>query len=351
MRRTRGPRGLSLALAVVVMLAAPAVAAAADPVTPPPARAVSADIGPDASAGPSVSRSLLLLLAAAALVATAGAVWQERGSPRALAHGRVARRPRREVGTTAYRVARRLGFRYSHSRDALVLRGVGNSIGPVLRLRTDPALPVAPRPRPSTGPSRRTVDLVCLPLPATQHGRLWQLTAVDVDSGYTWAELTRPRGAAPSPEQTLAFVQRIAAQLAGRSLQLDAIVVQPGSAHRRALSTAVELADVRLARGLPDGRRAPAAARRHQELVRERWERVLFQGGAPPLDLLERQLQQWIAIDNETAGNVPLAAGEGAAELSPSAALGGVIVAGGGHRRPDAREAAPTVPVGGPERR
>lgn len=44
-------------------------------------------------------------------------------------------RRRRGVGPTTYRLARLCGFRYSAWRDALVLRGVGERIGPVLKVR------------------------------------------------------------------------------------------------------------------------------------------------------------------------------------------------------------------------
>lgn len=350
MRRHQRSGAFALLLALCALGAvatAPALAGAPDAVARSP-RPVSADTGPTASDGPAVPRPMLLVLAAAALVATAGAIWQERGSPRAVAHGRVVRRPRREVGAGAYRVARRLGFRYSRSRDALVLRAVGNTFGPVLRRRTVHApLPLASPPPASPGRPARLVDLVCLPLPSPQHGRLWQLTAVDVDSRYTWAELTRPRGAAPSPEQALAFVQRIAAHLGGRGLGLDAVVVQAGSTHRRTLATAVELGDVQLLRALPGPRRHPIAAQRHHEISSVHWDHALAASGAPPLDLLERQLQRWIAADNETARDT---AHDG---LSPTAALGGAPVpaAAGERPRTTTREVTPPPTIGSRTRR
>jgi hypothetical protein len=335
MRRIPALCALAAAFAVCAFATAPAVAVGVPglPIAAAPAsQAVAIDGETEGGGGPSVPRPLLLLIAAAALVATAGAIWQERGSPRALAHGRVVRRRRREVGATTYQAARRAGFRYSDSRDALVLRGVGNSVGPVLRLRGGQApTPIARPERNAPGRRERLVDLVCLPLPDTTQGRLWQLTAVDVDTRFTWAELTRPRGAAPSPEQALAFMRRVAAHLGGRGLRLDAVVVQAGSTHRRVLATAVELADVRLLRALPGPRRHPIAAQRHQEIVTAHWDHVLASTGAPPLDLLERQLQRWVALDNETPG-ASLAGG-----LSPSDALGGapVVAAPATGGRPD----------------
>jgi len=42
-------------------------------------------------------------------------------------------RRRRQVGPVGVRIAKVFGFRYDAVRDAYVLRGVGNRVGPVLR--------------------------------------------------------------------------------------------------------------------------------------------------------------------------------------------------------------------------
>ena len=44
-------------------------------------------------------------------------------------------RKRRQVGPATLRLARICGFRYDESRDAYILRLVGNRVGPVLRSR------------------------------------------------------------------------------------------------------------------------------------------------------------------------------------------------------------------------
>jgi hypothetical protein len=46
---------------------------------------------------------------------------------------RTARRPRRYIDPSLFVILRPV-FRYSRSRDAFVLRGVGSSLGPVLRV-------------------------------------------------------------------------------------------------------------------------------------------------------------------------------------------------------------------------
>jgi hypothetical protein len=250
----------------------------------------------DAAIG-GVATPLLLVLAAAALTVAGATLRWGRRRGRHLAGGVAQRRRRREVSVGTYRLAHMTAFRYSPSRDALVLRGVGHRIGPVLRLPRALA-PLPPPLQVSATNAALTVDLACLPLPAPQHGRVWQLTAVDVDAGFTWAELTRPRGAPPRVEQAHALLERIAAQLAGRGLRLAAVVVQPGSTHRHTLVAAAEAAGVELRFGLTadDGR--PLAAQRHERLVAEHWEQALATPGAPPLDALERLLQQWVDAGN-----------------------------------------------------
>ena len=51
---------------------------------------------------------------------------------------RTAARPRRRVGGRTLTMARALGFRHDPSRDAYILRGVGDRFGPVLRDKAAP---------------------------------------------------------------------------------------------------------------------------------------------------------------------------------------------------------------------
>jgi len=52
--------------------------------------------------------------------------------------GRHVHRPRRQISADRVRWLRLLGFRYSAGRDAYVLRGVGNQLGPVYRVEHAP---------------------------------------------------------------------------------------------------------------------------------------------------------------------------------------------------------------------
>jgi hypothetical protein len=61
---------------------------------------------------------------------------------------RTVRRPRRYIATTWFAILRP-AFRYSRSRDAFVLRGLGSTVGPVLRIDR------RSRQRPFAGAERR----------------------------------------------------------------------------------------------------------------------------------------------------------------------------------------------------
>lgn len=47
-------------------------------------------------------------------------------------------RPRRMISSKSIWLLKMLGFRYSSSRDAYVLRMVGNQFGPVYKVRIEP---------------------------------------------------------------------------------------------------------------------------------------------------------------------------------------------------------------------
>jgi hypothetical protein len=102
--------------------------------------------------GPGVELLIVLVLLMLLLIAI-GALASRRVGP--------YRRPRRRRAVTPplYSLAMRAGFRYSHVRDALVLRGIGERFGPVLVRnsgRGDTAPPLEPeRDRTAVGAAPR----------------------------------------------------------------------------------------------------------------------------------------------------------------------------------------------------
>jgi hypothetical protein len=64
-------------------------------------------------------------------------------------------RPRRTVSPRRLRMLRVVGFRYSASRDAYVLRLIGNRLGPVYKVAPGPdRAPDAPKPSSPPGSTR-----------------------------------------------------------------------------------------------------------------------------------------------------------------------------------------------------
>ncbi|ADB49711.1 hypothetical protein [Conexibacter woesei] len=279
----------------------------------------------------------LAVLALFALVAVVVATWRSGGAPAPRWAARTTPRPRRSVGPTVYRVAQLLGFRHSRSRDALVLSVAQGRYGPVLRLRDDgagtangivaravrapsptrpPARPVprpvpvaldaAPLPSPALvapSPTRRIVDVAVLPLPPLPGAKeLWQLTAVDVETRFVWADVARASASGePAPERATRFVRRVADELEARGLRLDAIVVRPGSTGRHPLFHDGAADGVRLLRIVPGPRRGRIAARMHARAVAGYWRPALGAGDRRPLPTLRRGLQTWAEEYNDAA--------------------------------------------------
>ena len=62
-------------------------------------------------------------------------------------------------------------------------------------------------------------------------GTVWQYTAIDVASAYTWAELhTTPRN--PAAKWTSHLARRVAADLAARGWELETVMTDNGSEFR-----------------------------------------------------------------------------------------------------------------------
>lgn len=225
---------------------------------------------------------------------------------------RAAPRRRRTVGPRRYALARRCGFRYSYVRDALVLRGVGRRWGPVLRLRDDARVPLAglvvAEPPAAAPPeevaSARTVDVVCMPLPRPHRAqRLWQLTAVELESRRVWVELTCTRGEPPQPQLAARFVREIGNDLAQRGERLDAIVVRSGGTQRWPQIGAE--AGVPLQRLPPGTRHERLAANMHARMLGSFWHDVFARDEVGSLDALRRGLEEWTRRSNDQLAPAP----------------------------------------------
>jgi hypothetical protein len=276
--------------------------------------------GHGASLGSDAAWIALLLAGAAALLGVlltahrfryAGGRWLRTG-------------PRRRwpVGERRFRIAQRVGFRYSYERDALVPSAFGGHFGPVLRLRPSASAAEAlagPSPAPSHAipvlatatrrspppapPASRTIDLACLRLPQTHRAAaLWQLTAVDTRSGYTWAELVRQRRGTVPAEHVVRLAHRVAHDLAAGGFRIEELLVEPAAAEgldEGGLPRGARL----VARGDED---APGrAAEVHERLVERHWRAAFTPPEAPPIEELRRALRRWVGEHNATRAADP----------------------------------------------
>ncbi len=72
------------------------------------------------------------------------------------------------------------------------------------------------------------MDCFCVGRLSGTRGVVWQYTAIDVASAYTWAELwVTPKN--PSPRWTSELAKRVAADLAGRGWRLEAVMTDHGA--------------------------------------------------------------------------------------------------------------------------
>lgn len=285
-----------------------------------PASQVTAPSGADAG-----DRTLWPLAAVPVLVALAMLGWGSQRFTRKDGYW-VRTRPRRRwtIGPRVHRVAQAVGFRYSHARDALVLRVRGGNFGPVLKLQSTihaaarpeperigmvpdvtparpwirPAVRVIGDARHTPVPTRSTVDVACLPHPYSPPG-IWQLTAVELHSGFTWAKLVQRRSGRPTAQQIAAFLRAVADDLAAADRRLATLVMHdppPLLFEPDVLPSDVML----LAPAKTAGRSRPAAA--VHELLFQHHRRAALLAPTASFVVLQRQLQRWVAAHNAEHG-------------------------------------------------
>jgi transposase InsO family protein len=127
----------------------------------------------------------------------------------------------------AWRVLRRHGLNTRGARLALVA-GYAAPPGP------EPPEPVAERHLQVERPGQLVqMDCFCIGRLSGTKGTVWQYTAIDVASAYTWAELhTSARN--PLARWTSALARRVAQDLAARNWSLEAVLSDNASEFRSA---------------------------------------------------------------------------------------------------------------------
>jgi transposase InsO family protein len=126
-------------------------------------------------------------------------------------------------------------------------------------------------------------------------GAVWQYTAIDVASGFAWAELhTSPRN--PAARHCSTLVERVADELAAAGWRLEAVITDNGSEFRASSFTetlarlAVEQRRIRAGRPTSNGH----VERLQLTILEECWRPAFARSLVPKLTALQRDLDQYL---------------------------------------------------------
>ena len=130
-------------------------------------------------------------------------------------------------------------------------------------------------------------------------GAVWQYTAIDVASGYAWAELhASPRN--PRAEHCSRLVERIASELARAGWRLEAVITDNGSEYRAGAFTsalaALGVCQRRIRAGRPQSN--GHVERLQQTILEECWRPSFARSLVPRSTALGRDLVQYLAYYN-----------------------------------------------------
>lgn len=157
-------------------------------------------------------------------------------------------------------------------------------------------------------------------------GAVWQYTAIDVCSGFAWAQLhASPRN--PAARHCSALVRRVASDLARAGWRLEAVITDNGSEYRAGefvdtlAALSVEQRRIRAGRPQTNGN----VERLQQTILEECWRPSFARSLLPKLTALERDLHHYLAYYNYdrahtgrlTKGRVPGEIVYGARKLRP----------------------------------
>jgi len=157
-------------------------------------------------------------------------------------------------------------------------------------------------------------------------GRVWQYTAIDLETSFVWAELhTTPLN--PSAKKTSALARRVAADLAAHGWRLEAVLTDNGSEFRsHEFGEQVRAVHARQ-RFIHPGRPTTngAVERVQRTILEECWRPSFARSLVPKLNGLSRDLESYLRFYNEerahtgrlTQGRTPLQVLIGARKMRP----------------------------------
>jgi transposase InsO family protein len=126
-------------------------------------------------------------------------------------------------------------------------------------------------------------------------GTVWQYTAIDVASGFAWAELhSSPRN--PRAQHCASLVERVASELAAAGWRLEGVITDNGSEFRahaftdRLAALAIQQRRIRAGRPTSNGH----VERLQQTILEECWRPSFARSLVPKLTALERDLDRYL---------------------------------------------------------
>jgi transposase InsO family protein len=130
-------------------------------------------------------------------------------------------------------------------------------------------------------------------------GTVWQYTAIDVASGFAWAELrTSPRN--PAARHCSALVRRVASELAQAGWRLESVITDNGSEFRAgefgATLAELQVAQRRIRAGRPTSN--GHVERLQLTILEECWRPAFARSLVPKLTALARDLKQYLGYYN-----------------------------------------------------
>lgn len=145
-------------------------------------------------------------------------------------------------------------------------------------------------------------------------GTVWQLTAIDVASSYTWAELVSCPSGQPGSAQTSRLARRVAGELKAAGWRLERMLSDNGSEFRSAFTdtlTALGASQTRIHAGRPQTNGAVEAV--HKTILDECWRPAFARFLYLRLHGLKRELDHYLAYYNHdrahtgrlTRGRIP----------------------------------------------
>jgi transposase InsO family protein len=192
-----------------------------------------------------------------------------------------------------WRVLRRHGLNTRTRRLALVA-------GYAARYERRPLPPEPERHIEASRPGELVgVDCFYVGRLAGTKGAVWQYTAIDVRSGFAWAELhSSPRN--PRAQHCRTLVERVASELARAGWRLEAVITDNGSEFRSRHfgegleRLGVEQRRIRAGRPQTNGH----VERLQQTILEECWRPSFARSLVPKLTALERDLKQYLGFYN-----------------------------------------------------